>query len=73
MAENSSLLAQRGVHRKWAFKEIGSVEILSKFFKDYYLLVNDIMDHYHITSIVNYTNYARRLIEQEDLDHSGVT
>ena len=70
MAENSSLLAQRGVHRKWAFKEIGSVEILSKFFKDYYLLVNDIMDHYHITSIVN---YSRRLIEQEDIDHSGVT
>ena len=30
-------------------------------------------DHYHVTSIVNYTNYTRRLIEQEDLDHLGVT
>ena len=34
---------------------------------------NDIMDHYHITSVVNCTNYTRPLIKQEDLDHSGVT
>ena len=31
------------------------------------------VDHYHITSVVNYKKYTRRLIEQEDLDHSGVT
>ena len=28
---------------------------------------------FKITSIVNYISYTRRLIEQEDLDHSGVT
>ena len=50
-----------------------TAQLRGKFFWDYYLSVNDIMDHYHITSVVNYTNYTRRLIEQEDLDHSGVT
>ena len=50
-----------------------TAQLRGKFFRDYYLSVNDIMDHYHITSVVNYTNYTRRLIEQEDLDHSGVT
>ena len=51
------------------------IQLKGTFFRDYYLSVsvNEIMDHYHITSIVNYTNYIRRLIEQEDLDHSGVT
>ena len=39
-----------------------------KFFGDYYLSVNYIMDNYH-----NYTNYIRRHIEQEDLDQSIVT
>ena len=52
-----------------------TAQLKGTFFRDYYLSVsvNEIMDHYHITSIVNYTNYIRRLIEQEDLDHSGVT
>ena len=50
------------------------IQLKGTFFRDYYLSVsvNEIMDHYHITSIVNYTNYIRRLIEQEDLYHSGV-
>ena len=47
-------------------------------FRDYYVSVNvsvnDIMDHYHINYIiVNYMNYTQCLIEQEDLDYSGVT
>ena len=50
-----------------------TAQLSGKFFGDYYPSVNDIMDHYHITSVVNYTNYTRRLIEQEDLNHSGVT
>ena len=50
-----------------------TAQLRGKFFRDYYLPVNDIMDHYHITSIINYTNQTRRLIEQESLDQSGVT
>ena len=49
-------------------------QLRGKFFRDSCLLVNnDIMDDNQITSIVNYTNYTRRIIEQEDLDRSGVT
>ena len=50
-----------------------TAQLRRKFFRDYYLSVNNIMDHYLITFVVNYTNYTRRLIEQKDLAHSRVT
>ena len=44
-----------------------------KFLGDYHLSVNYVRDNYHITYTLNYTNYIRRDIEKENLDHSGVT
>ena len=49
-----------------------TAQLRGKFFRDCYITDYDIMDNYHITFIFNYTNYTRRLIEQENLDHSGV-
>ena len=43
------------------------------YFNDYYLSVNDIFDNFHITTIINYVNKTRRLMDPEDLDNSGVT
>ena len=54
-------------------KCLAIVQPRGKYFKDYYLSINEIKDNNHITSIVNYTNRTRRFIEQEDLDHKGVT
>ena len=48
-------------------------QLRGQYFQDYYLSVNDIFDNRHITTIVNFTNHTRRLLEPEELDHTGVT
>ncbi|KAL5249855.1 hypothetical protein ACHWQZ_G015799 [Mnemiopsis leidyi] len=44
-----------------------------QYFNDFYLSANDIFDNIHITTIINYVNKTRRLMDPEDLDNTGVT
>ena len=44
-----------------------------QYFNDYYLSATDIFDNIHITTIINYVNKTRRLMDPEDLDNTGVT
>ncbi|KAL5253960.1 hypothetical protein ACHWQZ_G013652 [Mnemiopsis leidyi] len=44
-----------------------------QYFNDFYLSASDIFDNNHITTIINYVNKTRRLMDPEDLDNTGVT
>jgi hypothetical protein len=40
-------------------------QLRGQYFNDYYLSVNDFFDNFHITTIVNYVNHTKRLLEPE--------
>jgi len=44
-----------------------------QYFNDFYLSAKDIFDNIHISTIINYVNKTRRLMDPEDLDNTGVT
>ena len=48
-------------------------QLRGRYFNDYYLSINDILDNFHTSSIISFTNKTDRFLEPEDLDNSGVT